>query len=365
MKWRRTEAQKRASVGIASYGWYVPVSRLDMHTLAEQWGMSEAHERVFRLNGRNSIAVSALDEDSATLGIEAAERAMAALPQGHPLPQSIHVGSESHVYAVKPTAVIIAEALRLTPGVFAVDLEFACKAGTAALLSSAACVAAGYIESGLAIGADCPQSAPGSLLEASVGAGAAAFVVGSRDLIAVIDGLASVASDVTDFWRRDTRQFPQVAGKFSVDEGYMEHSRRAVVELFEATGTKPGDYRFACFHQPYASLPLALGKALGFRRDQITPGLVSGKIGNTYSSATLLSVCTVLDLAQPGDRILFASFGSGAGSDAAALTVTAEIEQFRRRRAGGAAPFAEEISGESARWFSYGQYAHAQGKLRP
>jgi hydroxymethylglutaryl-CoA synthase len=365
MRWNRPALDRSPAVGIASFGWYVPAARLDVRALAEQWGMSHAHERIFRLNGRNSVAVSALDEDATTVAIEAAERALAALPDGAALPRAIQLGSESHVYAVKPTAVIVAEALGLTPDVFVADLEFACKAGTAAVLSCAAAVAAGYVESALAIGADCPQSAPGTLLEASVGAGAAAFVLSARDPAVTIDAISSAASDVTDFWRRDTRPFPQVAGKFSVEKGYLEHSRRAVGQLFEATGTGPADYRYACFHQPYASLPMALGKSLGFRPEQIAPGLVAGRIGNTYSSATLLSLCAVLEAARPGERVLLASFGSGAGSDALALTVTERIEELRARLASrGGSGVARDLSPEGARWLTYGQYAHGQGKLR-
>lgn len=361
------------TVGIASYGHYVPALRMDISVLAEQWGLGDTLERVYRLNGRSMVAVNGLDEDAVTLSIEAAERAMARRADGAPAPTSVLIGSESHPYAVKPSGVVVAEALGLAPDVFVADLEFACKGGTAALMLSVGLVESGRRAAALAIGADCPQSAPGSLLEASVGAGASAFVIG-RDgggagdqLIATIDHVAAASSDATDFWRRDGEQFPQVVGKFSAEVGYAEHTRRVVRALLDATGTSPADYQYLCLHQPYPSLPLSVAKGLGFKRPQVQAGIVAGKIGNTYSSACLLGLCNVLDQAAPGERIMLVSFGSGAGSDGFVLTVTPAIEDLRRRTAAlglGFEPIARQIDTAHADWLTYGQYLLTQGKLR-
>jgi len=353
-------------VGIASYGHYVPNLRVDISVFAEQWGLPDALEKVYRLNGRNGSAVNSLDEDSVTLSIEAGERALALGAPGLPRPKSLMIGSESHPYAVKPSSVIVGEALGLAPDLFVVDLEFACKGGTAALFLSLGLVASSQVPSALAIGADCPQSAPGSLLEASVGAGASAFWVGrGPDVIARIERTAAASSDATDFWRRDGDKFPSVVGKFSSEIGYEEHTCRVVRKLLDETGTKPEDYKILCLHQPYQSLPLSVGKKLGFNRNQIVPALLGAKIGNTYSSACLLSLCGVLDSAQPGDRMMLVSFGSGAGSDGFILTVTDAIEAFRKRKQeSGQETVAEQVGSDHADWLTYGQYILTQGKLR-
>jgi hydroxymethylglutaryl-CoA synthase len=354
------------ATGILSYGHYVPMLRMEIGVLAEQWGLGETLERVYRLNGRSMVAVNGRDEDAVTLSIEAAERAMARLGDEAARPASVLIGSESHPYAVKPSGVVVAEALGLAPDVFVADLEFACKGGTAALFLSLGLVESGRIAAALAIGADCPQSAPGSLLEASVGSGASAFVVGrGAGLVATIDHIAAASSDATDFWRRDGEQFPQVVGKFSAEVGYAEHTRRVVESLFAATGTRPEDYQYLCLHQPYPSLPLSVAKELGFKRPQVQPGVVAGKIGNTYSSACLLGLCNVLDQAAPGDRIMLVSFGSGAGSDGFVMTVEPAIEAYRAAGAAlGIEPVAQQIDGAHADWLTYGQYALTQGKLR-
>ena len=359
---------KNDKVGILSYGAYVPPLRVDIETFAEQWGLSRELTRFYKLNGRNQVAVNDRDEDTVTLAVEAAERAMLFAPPAS-RPGCLLVGSESHPYAVKPSGVIVAEALGLNPRNFTVDLEFACKAGTAALYLTLALVRSGQIEQGLAIGADCPQSAPGSILEASIGCGASAFLVGRGPKVAVaVQEMASASSDLSDFWRRDGCQFPSVVGKFSAQQGYEYHTVAVVEHLLAKSGLKPADIAYLCFHQPYQSLPLATARKLGFRRAQIQPGLTAAKIGNTYSSCSLLALCVVLEQARPGDIILLVSFGSGAGSDGFVLRVEDAIEPLRKKMARQQGLFArsatQQLDPANGRVLTYGQYVHNQNKLK-
>ncbi|MBV9331890.1 MAG: hydroxymethylglutaryl-CoA synthase [Alphaproteobacteria bacterium] len=356
--------QPASAPGVIAFGHYVPYLRVDTAVFAEQWGVPAQLERIYRLNGRNRVAVNAADEDTVTLAVAAAERALATVAQPTGI-SALLVGSESHPYAVKPTSVIVSEALGLSPDVFCADLEFACKGGSAAMLLMTAMVRAGMGEQALAIGADCPQSAPGSLLEASVGAGACAMLIGPHDrAIATVEAVASAASDATDFWRRDGARYPSVVGKFSVDEGYMAHSRRVAHALFEATGTKASDYAYCVFHQPYAALPSALGKSLGFSPHQIRPGLIAARVGNAYSASCLLALCAVFEQAASGDRILVVSFGSGAGSDGLVLSVTDRIDAYRKRASdAGIGSIETELGHDHADWLTYGRYADIAGKL--
>jgi hydroxymethylglutaryl-CoA synthase len=65
----------------------------------------------------------------------------------------------------------------------------------------------------------------------------------------------------------------------------------------------------------------------------------------------------VLDIAQPGETIFVASYGSGSGSDAYALHVTNAITERRARAPLTAAYLARE------KFVDYAVYAKWRGKL--
>jgi hydroxymethylglutaryl-CoA synthase len=128
--------------------------------------------------------------------------------------------------------------------------------------------------------------------------------------------------------------------------------------LLERTGAKPSDFKYAVFHQPNGKFPLRAAKLLGFTEEQVKTGLLTPKIGNTYSGAVPLGLSAVLDEAKSGDRIFVVSYGSGAGSDGFDITVTDAIEQFDR----AAAPTVKEIL-SNVKMLDYGTYAKFRGKI--
>ena len=73
-------------------------------------------------------------------------------------------------------------------------------------------------------------------------------------------------------------------------------------------------------------------KELGFRDEQYLPSLQINKFGNTYSGCSLVGLAAVLDIAKPDERILVASYGSGAGSDAYLLRTTSQLLDKRKRQ---------------------------------
>jgi hydroxymethylglutaryl-CoA synthase len=110
------------------------------------------------------------------------------------------------------------------------------------------------------------------------------------------------------------------------------------------------------FHQPNAKFPLKVGEDLGFTREQIKPGLLVNEIGNTYAGSSLIGLTAVLDIAKPGDRILLASFGSGAGSDAFSLLV-------QERREGARAPTTRDYISRRTQ-IDYAMYARLKGNYK-
>ncbi len=342
-------------VGIVSYGTYIPKFRIKVEEIARIWG--ENAETIKNGLGILQKSVPDFDEDTATIAVEAGREAVRRARIDPKEIGAVYVGSESHPYAVKPTATIVGEALGVGNEYFAADLEFACKAGTAGIQICMGLVKAGMIKYGLAIGADTSQSRPGDALEYSAAAGGAAVVIGNDGVIAEIEGTYSFTSDTPDFWRREGQPYPSHGGRFTGIPAYFRHITSAAKGLMEELGLKPSDFSYAVFHQPNGKFPVRVAKMLGFSTEQIKQGLVVSHIGNTYSGSSLLGLCAVLDEAKPGDRILLVSFGSGAGSDAFSLIVTDEIDDFERTPK----VWDKVMSGE---FIDYGLYVKLRRKIK-
>ena len=312
-------------VGIVGYGAYVPRYRIPAREIARIWTGGRASGLPIK-----EKAVPGMDEDVVTMSIEAARNAMARARIDPAEIRAVWVGSESHPYAVKPTSTIVAEAIGAVPNTQAADWEFACKAGTEALVAAMGLVGSSMAHYAVAIGMDTAQGKPGDALEYTAAAGGAAYVVGPADeALAVIDACFSYVTDTPDFWRRENQKYPEHGNRFTGEPAYFKHITEAGRALMEANGTSAKDYKWAVFHQPNAKFPQKAAAMLGFSDEQIKPGLLSPVIGNTYAGAALIGLTATLDVAQPGDRILMVSFGSGAGSDAFDLTVTDRLPARR------------------------------------
>lgn len=282
-------------------------------------------------------SVPFIDEDAVTAAVEAGKLALIHSGLDSAKVGKVYVGSESNPYAVKPIASKVAQVLNLgeeddeIQSVDAVDTEFACKAASSMFKDAVSLV--GYSRSGInyamVIGADnsqaAPRGCPGGELDTFVGYGGAAFLFGKQDVIAEVEGWYSCTSDTPDFWRRDGEQFPMHGGRFTGDPAYFKHVRKAASKLMERMNLKASDLDYFVPHQPNPQFPARIAKELGFRDEQFLPSLLIRKFGNTYSGCSPVGLAAVLDVAKPDERILVASYGSGAGSDAYVLRTTSQL----------------------------------------
>jgi hydroxymethylglutaryl-CoA synthase len=342
--------------GIVGYGAYVPKYRIKSETIAEVWG--EDPERIRKGLGIMEKAVPATDEDSATMAVESARIAMARAGISPNDLGAVYVGSESHPYAVKPTASIVAQALGAIPNLTAADLEFACKAGTAAMQMCMGLVDSKMVKYGLAIGSDTAQGRPGDALEYSAAAGAASYIIGpDSESMAVIEDTYSFTTDTPDFWRRSKADFPSHGGRFTGQPAYFKHVKGAFTGLMEKMGEKIENYDYFVFHQPNAKFPLAAAKQLGLPKEKLKDGLLVPIVGNTYSGASPIGLANVLDKAKENERIFVTSFGSGAGSDAFSIRVTSKIKNREK-----GTPLSAFI--ENKQYVPYAIYAKLRGKYK-
>ena len=340
-------------VGFIGYGAYVPRYRLPAKEVARVWTGGKSGGLPIK-----EKAVPGFDEDVITMSIEAAKNALARAGIAATELRAIWVGSESHPYAVKPSSTVVAEAIGASASIQAGDWEFACKAGTEAIVAAMGFVGSKMADYALAIGMDTAQGKPGDALEYTAAAGGAAFIIGpAENALTAINASYSYVTDTPDFWRREYQRYPEHGSRFTGEPAYFKHITEAAKFLMEANGTTAKDYKWAIFHQPNTKFPQRVASMLGFTPEQIEPGLLSPIIGNTYAGAALIGLTATLDIAQPGDRILMVSFGSGAGSDAFDIHVTEKLPQRRE--------LATQTQDYIARRteIDYATYARYRGKL--
>ena len=342
-------------VGIVSYGAYVPRYRIRPAEIGSTWGADG--EAMGKSLGVQRKSVPAPDEDTITISTEALRQALSRGRISAKDIGAIYVGSESHPYAVKPTATVVAQAVGATPYLTAADFEFACKAGTAAIQTCMGMVKSHMITYGVAIGSDTSQGAPGDALEYSASAGGAALIIGRERVLAEINATESFTTDTPDFWRREGQRYPSHGGRFTGEPAFFRHVGECGRRMMERMEMTPKDYRHVVFHQPNGKFPQRIGKTLGFTDEQMRYGLVTPYLGNTYSGAALLGLANVLDHADPGDRVLVVGYGSGAGSDAFDLTVSDRIHQFDRQ-----GPRIQEFL-DGGTPLNYALYAKFRGKI--
>ncbi|MBL7206022.1 MAG: hydroxymethylglutaryl-CoA synthase [Candidatus Aenigmarchaeota archaeon] len=343
-------------VGIVGYGSYVPRLRISVEEIAKVWG--ENPEGIKKGLNITEKSVPELDEDTITISLEAARNALLRAEINPRDIGAVYIGSESHPYAVKPSGTVVAEALGVGPDVNIVDTEFACKAGTSCIILNMGLVKAGYIKYGLAIGADTSQGRPGDMLEYTAAAGGAAFIIGNKDLVAEIEDWYSFTTDTSDFWRREGQDYPSHGARFTGKPAYFKHLLSSTNNIMEKNNLKPEDFKHVVLHMPNGKFPLKAAKTLGFSSDQIRQSMIVCKIGNCYSGSSVLGLTNVLDIAEPGDKILMTSYGSGAGSDSFIINVTDRILKVRDK-----AKKTEDYMNNKEN-INYGMYARLRGKLK-
>ena len=323
--------------GITGYGAAIPYNRVSVEEIHRVW-RNTSLDRLKNVLKVNERAVLQPNEDTVTLAIEASRKALEHAGGAREAIGALFLGTGTNPYDSKPSTTVVAQALGTVPSVMGGDVQFSGKSGSTAIQICLGLVTSKMVGAGLAIGADTlnRHTSPGRFYEYTASAGAAAFVIGTEDPIAEIVGTASYATDLADFFRVEGDRYIQnigVGGELypAWGIGFADHVGHAAEALMERVGLKPPDYDYAVFQQPFGFAPLAIGEKLGFAREQIEPAVIAPSIGDCGAASALLALIHVLDTAKPGQRILLATYGFGAGSDALSLEVTPAVDRKRPR----------------------------------
>jgi hydroxymethylglutaryl-CoA synthase len=310
--------------GICGFGAYLPIFRISSSEVARAWGRSVAPASA------EERSVASLDEDVVTMSVEASRYALQRAGIDARELGAVLVGTCTEPYQSLSCGAIVGNALGVPRKILAANLGFMGKSGTEALQSLLGLVGSGMIGYGLGVAADVCLTRPGDGLEQSGGAGSAALVVGrvSSETAAHFEGSFSLVSELPDSWRRSGESSWQQTGRFSSD-----YSLRMVVDscrgLMEELGLKPEDFSYLVLQQPSSRFAVDVARSLGFSSEKVKAGSIFSSVGNLLSASSLVGLCAVLDVAQAGERILLASYGSGAGSDAFSIVVDRGIVEKR------------------------------------
>ena len=112
--------------GIVSYGSYIPYFRLDRKTIGESLGSSA---------GKGTRAVASYDEDTTSMGVEAARAALRGAPRL--APAALYFATADPAYLDKTNATAIHAALDLDTSAMAYDMLGAIRSGSAVIRAAA------------------------------------------------------------------------------------------------------------------------------------------------------------------------------------------------------------------------------------
>jgi hydroxymethylglutaryl-CoA synthase len=308
-------------VGILSYGSYVPYRRLTRAAIAAVLGVPpEKGER----------AVASFDEDSVSMGVEAARDALRAAPAI--AVDALLFATTTPPYAEKLNAALVGAALRLPPELRALDLTGSVRAGLGALLQAADAVRGGARQALVAM-ADARLAAPEAKSERTGGDGAAAFLLGREDLLAEVVASASLTREFLDTWRAPGERFPHGwEERFALTQAHAPLLAQAAGAALERAGLRAEDLAAVVLDAPTPRAVADVAHRLGLPPARLADPLAL-TVGQTGAAHPGLMLANVLAAARPGDRILVALAADGA--DAAVLRVTEAAATRRPPRSVG------------------------------
>ncbi|MFE2734930.1 OB-fold domain-containing protein [Streptomyces sp. NPDC056723] len=295
--------------GIIGYHSYVPQYRLRRSDIAAALGADAHGER----------AVASYDEDSTTLGVAAA------LPVVHGREtdaRSLWFATSDPVYVDKTNATTVHAALDLSPHTAAVDLGASLRSGAAALLAAAR-------DGGLAVLADRRGGAVGGADERTGGDAAAAFLFGDDATVARITNTAAVTAEFIDRWRAPGTTDAGTWEERFGEQRYAELAEQVLAALTEQGVDLAGVARFAVAGIN-ARAVRTVGNAVRRRTGAQQQGVdLADLIGNAGTAQIGLVLADLLDVAEPGEKLLLVSLADGA--DAIILRAADTIVDARPR----------------------------------
>ena len=287
-------------IGISRSGVYIPPTRLGIKALGGGPGEDGGPEK----------AVAWSDEDTLTMAVAAGSECLRGTDRLQV--DALILASTSHPFKEKQGAAIIARALSLRRDVQTTDLGSSTRSGLSAIRTALDAVKAGSASRVLVIASDCRMAAPGTSMEAHLGDGAAALLIGSEEVMAEFEEGYAIHDEIVDVWRSGSDSFSHSwEERFVIQEGYQPRLMEAVEGLCQKTGLALADFTKLALYAPDKRSHRTVCGKLGLDASQIQDPFF-GRLGNTGTAFAPLQLIAALEGAATGDRVGVVGYGDGA-----------------------------------------------------
>ena len=327
------------SRGIVGAAGYLPRRRLDRTTIAAVAGGG---------GGKGTRSVAAYDEDTTTMGVEAARAALR--PLGDLQPHTLWFSTVAPAYVDKTNATAIHAALQLGSDVGAFDANGSVRSAMGALHA-----ALGGRGTHLVVSADLRTGLAGGPDESAFGDGAAALVVGDdRDgpLLAELVGAGWATEEFLDRWRTPGDVRSKVWEERFGETRYVPLGQLAWDDALK-TGdlvTEQVDHVVIAGTHGRANAALAKKLSIG---DRLVPDQ-GGSVGNLGAAQPAVLLTAAREAAEPGQVIALVVLADGA-----------HVQLFRTTEARAAWTSARPVAAQVAAGapIPYGTYLRWRGVL--
>ena len=283
--------------GIVGYGTYVPYYRLDRAKITAVMGAG---------GGRGHRSVAGYDEDTTTMGVEAARNGL----RGSTVtPTSIWFATANPAYLDKTNATAIQAALDLPQETWAVDAGGSARSAEAAISG-----ARGTPGISMAVISDLRTGNPTSNDESGGGDAAAALLFGDDEdapVIAHAIGRAAATGEFLDRYRLPGENASRIWEERFGEQAYLTLAEDAIERAVKDADVTLEDVDKVVIAGLHARAVRSLSRIAG---DKLVDDL-TGRIGNPGAAQLPLLVASALDNAAPGETILVVHMADGANAN--------------------------------------------------
>ncbi len=301
-------------VGITSYGGYIPRYRISRMIIVQN--MAWYFPVIMAVAGGEK-AIANWDEDAVSMAVAASFDCMEG--KDRKSLDGIYLASTTLPFADRLSSGIVAAALNAPEdGVMNADFSSCLKAGTTAAIAAIEAIQSGQKNNILVVASDQRRTKMATMFEMFYGDGAAALLFGKENVLAEFKGSYSISCDFIDHYKGYGKEFDYGwEERWVRDEGYG---------FLKKAGMTMADISKVVYPCYFNATHRSIAKDLGIDPSKVQDNL-HGICGDTGTAHPLVMFAAALEDAQPGDKLLLASFGQGC--DVLCFEATDKIKKFK------------------------------------